>query len=84
EVVPGTTLPIWFAMTTGRATPPEAIVTLVREMAPARAPDSPFSRRFTDTGGQVILSEPAVLEERIRRELALWRDVVRQTGIRAD
>lgn len=84
EVVPGTTLPIWFAMTTGRATPPEAILRMVREMAPARAPDSPLSRRFTNTGGHVILSEPGVLEERIRRELALWREVVRQTGIRAE
>ncbi len=84
ESVPGTALPIWFALTGGRATPPEAVARLTSELAPLRDPSGVLAQRMAANGATLILSEPAVLEARIRRELALWREVAAKTGIRVD
>lgn len=82
EVVPGTVLPIWFALLGNRATPPEAVARLTREIAPLRDPAGPLARRMAEGGATLLLTGPEALAERLRREMPLWREVVRETGIR--
>jgi tripartite-type tricarboxylate transporter receptor subunit TctC len=83
EAIPGTAMPIWFALCGSRATPPEAAARLVQEMAPLRD-GSDLAQRMAANGAKLILSEPQVLRQRLEREVPLWRQVVQQAGIKAE
>ena len=75
EAVPGFAVPFWFAMLGGRATPAEAVPTLMREIAALRAPDSPLMRRMTAQGATVLLTGPEALTARLRQEMPQWKRV---------
>ncbi len=83
ETIPGTAMPIWFALCGSRATPPEAAARLVREMAPLRD-GSDLAQRMAANGAKLLLTEPQVLRQRLEREVPLWRQVVQQAGIKAE
>jgi tripartite-type tricarboxylate transporter receptor subunit TctC len=81
EAVPGFAVPFWFAMFGGRATPAEAVPTLMREMAALRAPDSALMRRMTAQGATVLLTGPEALTARLRQEIPQWKRVAAAAGI---
>lgn len=83
SVVPGYDMTIWYCMAGPRSTPPDVIQLLLREMAPLRD-GSALAQRFAAGGGRVVLSDPAVLAERLREEAALWRGVLERAGIRPE
>ncbi|CAH0201597.1 tripartite tricarboxylate transporter substrate binding protein [Roseomonas sp. CECT 9278] len=83
EVVPGTGMTIWFALFAPRNFPPEAAERLGAELAPL-ASGSALGTRMAADGGRLLLSGPAELSERLRRELPLWRQVVAEAGIRPE
>ncbi|MBR0683002.1 tripartite tricarboxylate transporter substrate binding protein [Roseomonas eburnea] len=83
EVVPGTGITIWFALFAPRGFPEEAVARLGAELAPLRG-GSPLGERMAAAGGRLLLTGPAELSERLRRELPLWRQVVADAGIRAE
>jgi tripartite-type tricarboxylate transporter receptor subunit TctC len=83
EVVPGTAITIWFALFAPRNFPAEAVARLVEELAPLRS-GSALGERMAATGGRLLLTGPAELSERLRRELPLWRQVVAEAGIRPE
>ena len=83
EVVPGTGITIWFAMFAPRNFPAEAAARLVAEFAPLRS-GSALGERMAGDGGRLLLTGPAELSERLRRELPLWRQVVAEAGIRPE
>ncbi len=83
ETLPGTAMPIWFALTGGRATPPEAIRRLEAEFAPLRN-GSELGQRMALNGASLLLTGPEVLAQRLAREVPLWRQVVQQAGIKAE
>ncbi len=83
ELVPGTAITIWFALFAPRNFPAEAVARLVEELAPLRS-GSALGERMAATGGRLLLTGPAELSERLRRELPLWRQVVAEAGIRPE
>jgi tripartite-type tricarboxylate transporter receptor subunit TctC len=82
EVVPGTAMPIWFALLGSRATPPEAVARLSEALAPLRT--SPLAARMAESGGALLLTPPEALAARLAAELPLWRQVVAQAGIKPE
>jgi len=83
EIVPGTGITIWFALFAPRNFPEDAASRLVAEFAPLRS-GSALGERMAATGGRLLLTDPAELSERLRRELPLWRQVVAEAGIRPE
>ncbi len=83
EIVPGTGMTIWFALFAPRNFPADAAARLVAELAPLRS-GSTLGERMAADGGRLLLSGPAELAERLRRELPLWRQVVAEAGIRPE
>lgn len=81
EAVPGFAVPFWFAMLGGRATPADAVATLMREMAALRAPDSALMRRMAAQGATVLLTGPEALTARLRQEIPQWKQVAAAAGI---
>ncbi|MDO9709485.1 tripartite tricarboxylate transporter substrate-binding protein [Paracraurococcus lichenis] len=81
EAVPGYAVPFWFALLGGKATPPEAVAVLMREMAPLRAPDSALARRMAGLGATLLLTGPEALTARLRQEVPQWRQVAAAAGI---
>lgn len=80
EAVPGFEMVLWFALLGPANLPAEAAERLAREMAPLRE-GSALAQRLEAGGGRLIVSEPAVLAERMRREAPLWRQVAQAAGI---
>jgi tripartite-type tricarboxylate transporter receptor subunit TctC len=83
ELVPGTAMPIWFALLGNRGTPPEAVARLGEAMAPLRQ-GSVLAARMAENGAALLLSGPEVLAARLAEEVPLWRQVVQQAGIKPD
>jgi tripartite-type tricarboxylate transporter receptor subunit TctC len=81
EAVPGYAVPFWFAMLGGRATLPEAVTTLMRELAALRAPESALARRMAQLGATLLLTGPEALTARLRQEIPQWRQVAAAAGI---
>ena len=79
--VPGFAVPFWFAMLGGRATPPEAVAVLIREMATLRARDSALMRRMRAQGATVLLTGPEALTARLQQEVPQWKRVAAAAGI---
>lgn len=84
ELVPGYTSTLWYGMFGAKATPPEAVRRMMAELAPLRAPGGELARRLSDTGAEVLLTGPAPLAERLKAEIARWRAVVAEAGIRVE
>ncbi len=71
---------LWFGMFGGRDLPPEAIATLMRELAPMRR-DSLLATRMAELGAETLLDGPEPLAARMRAEVPLWRGIAAQAGI---
>lgn len=83
EQVPGYAMTIWYAMFGPRATTPEMVARLAREVAPL-ASGTPLARRMEESGARLLLDGPARLEARLRAEVPQWREVVARANIRAE
>jgi tripartite-type tricarboxylate transporter receptor subunit TctC len=83
EQVPGYAMSIWYAMLGPRATPPEVVARLAREVAPL-ATGTLLARRMEESGARLLLDGPAALAERMRLEVPQWKDVAARAGIRAE
>ncbi|TDG24345.1 hypothetical protein E2C05_26050 [Paracraurococcus ruber] len=81
ELVQGFAVPFWFALLGGRATPPEAVAALMREMAALRAPESALARRMAGLGATLLLTGPEALAARLRQEVPQWKQVAATAGI---
>lgn len=81
EVVSGYAVPFWFGLFAAKQTAPEAIRRMNAELAPLAAPDGELSKRMAERGSLVMLNGPDPLAERLRGEVAQWKDVVRAAGI---
>jgi tripartite-type tricarboxylate transporter receptor subunit TctC len=84
ESVPGFAVPFWFALLGGRATPPEAVEILMRELTPLRAPDSVLAKRMAGLGATLLLTGPAALTARLRAEIPQWQAVAAAAGIKPE
>jgi tripartite-type tricarboxylate transporter receptor subunit TctC len=83
ERFPGYEVPTWGAVLAPLGTPPEIVDRLSREIAGImRQPD--VQTKFRDLGSEPVGSTPAELGERIARDVAQWRRVIREAGITAD
>jgi tripartite-type tricarboxylate transporter receptor subunit TctC len=83
EVAPESGITIWFALFAPRTFPEEAMARLLPELEALRG-NAALSERIAAGGGQLLMTGPAPLEARLRRELPLWRQVVAEAGIRAE
>lgn len=80
EAVPGFEMALWFALLGPANLPAGAAARLAQEMAPLRQ-GSALAERLEAGGGRLVVSDPAVLAERMRREAPLWRQVAEGAGI---
>jgi tripartite-type tricarboxylate transporter receptor subunit TctC len=83
EVVPGTAMTIWFALFAPRNFPEDSVGRIAQELAPLRD-GSVLATRMAETGGRLLLTEPQVLADRLRREVPVWRQVVAEAGIKPE
>jgi len=81
EAVPGFAVPFWFALLGGKSTSPEAVATLMREMAALRDPGSALARRMAGLGATLLLTGPEALTTRLRQEIPQWKQVAAAAGI---
>jgi tripartite-type tricarboxylate transporter receptor subunit TctC len=83
EMFPGFEVPTWGAVLAPLNTPPEIIERMSREIGRVmQAPE--VQTKFRDLGSDPVGSPPAVLADRIERDVAMWRKVIEETGIKAD
>ncbi len=80
EAVPGFEMALWFALLGSANMPAGAAERLAQEMAPLRQ-GSALAQRLEAGGGRLIVSDPATLAARMRREAPLWRQVAEGAGI---
>jgi tripartite-type tricarboxylate transporter receptor subunit TctC len=78
---PGFDSAAWTALFAPRGTPPEVVSRLQAAIEPLRA-DPALQERVRGLGGTLIASPPEVLAERVRGDIAMWREVVRAADIR--
>jgi tripartite-type tricarboxylate transporter receptor subunit TctC len=81
--VPGIDVTSWYGLLAPRATPRpvlDAIFALTRDIL-----ESPDLQKKLDAQGLAVKIEtPDVFADRIRRETAVWRDLIRQRNITAN
>ncbi len=83
ELYPGFEVPTWGAVLAPLNTPPEIVARMSREIGKVmQAPD--VQTKFRDLGSDPVGSPPEVLADRIARDVAMWRKVIEETGIKAD
>jgi tripartite-type tricarboxylate transporter receptor subunit TctC len=82
EAVPGYDMSIWYAMFGPRGMPAAAVQRIADLVAPL-ARGSVLAERMEAAGAALLLDGPGPLGERMRREVPMWRDVVRAAGITA-
>jgi hypothetical protein len=63
--------------------PEEAMARLLPELAAIRG-NPVLGERIAAGAGRLLMSDPAALEQRLRRELPLWRQVLAEAGIRPE
>jgi tripartite-type tricarboxylate transporter receptor subunit TctC len=71
---------LWFALFGPRDLPPDAVATLMRELAPLRS-GSVLSERMAEVGAETILDGPQALTARLRAEVPLWKSIAERAGI---
>jgi tripartite-type tricarboxylate transporter receptor subunit TctC len=83
ELYPGFEVPTWGAVLAPLGTPQEIVDRMSREIAKVMQAQD-VQAKFRDLGSDPVGSTPAVLAERIERDVAMWRKVIAETGIKAD
>jgi tripartite-type tricarboxylate transporter receptor subunit TctC len=83
ETVADTGITIWFALFAPRGFPEEAMARLLPELAAIRG-NPVLGERIAAGGGQLLMTGPDELDQRLRRELPLWRQVVAEAGIKSE
>jgi tripartite-type tricarboxylate transporter receptor subunit TctC len=83
ELVTDTGITIWFALFAPRNFPEEAMARLQPEIAALRG-NAALTARMAAGGAQLLMTGPAELEQRVNRELPIWRQVVAEAGIRPE
>ena len=81
--VPGYATGLWTGLLAPANTAPHIVARLNAAVADALA-SSDFKEMLARQGAELAGSTPDQFAEEIRRELAVWRDVVKKTGIRID
>ncbi len=81
--ISGAELHEWQGIVVAAGTPKAAIDILHREIAAALG-IADVRERIAGLGADVVASTPAQFAEHIRKELAIWGKVVKQSGIQAD
>ena len=84
EQVPGYGVTLWYGLFAAKATAPEAILRLLTELEPLRAPESELFRRMAERGTQLLLTGPEPLAARLQAEIPQWREVVTAARITVD
>ena len=83
ELYPGFEVPTWGAVLAPLGTPQDIIARMSAEIGKVmQAPD--VQAKFRDLGSDPVGSPPEVLADRIARDVAMWRKVIEETGIKAD
>ncbi|MCA3606596.1 MAG: tripartite tricarboxylate transporter substrate binding protein [Methylobacterium sp.] len=73
----------WTALFGLKGTPPAALQRMQSAIAALRE-DTSLRDRLRVLGGDLIASGPDVLAARVSRDIATWRDLVKQAGLRFD
>ncbi|MEI6162098.1 MAG: tripartite tricarboxylate transporter substrate-binding protein [Roseococcus sp.] len=83
ETLPGFSAVAWFALHAPADTPHEAVLRLNAAANQAMA-EPALRTRFAEAGGTLLGGTPEDAAEHSRREMAVWAEVVRATGARAE
>ncbi len=78
---PGFRTDTWNGVVAPAGTPPEVVERIAREIA-AGCQDSGFVARLDKIGVDAVCSSPAQFAQAIRRDIDLWKEAVRATGMR--
>jgi tripartite-type tricarboxylate transporter receptor subunit TctC len=77
---PGFEVNVWFGMQVPAATPKAVVSQINRQLAAIfREPD--ITKRFTDSGVQVVASTPEEFSQLLKSEVAKWGKVVQDANI---
>jgi tripartite-type tricarboxylate transporter receptor subunit TctC len=80
---PGFDASAWTALFAVKGTPPEALQRLQAAIAALRE-DAALKERLRVLGGDLVASPPEVLAARVTRDIATWRDLVKQADLKFD
>ncbi|MCX7326804.1 MAG: tripartite tricarboxylate transporter substrate-binding protein [Hyphomicrobiales bacterium] len=80
---PGFDASAWTALFAVKGTPPEALQKMQAAITALRE-DTALKDRLRVLGGDLVASTPDVLAARVSRDIATWRDLVKQAGLRFD
>jgi tripartite-type tricarboxylate transporter receptor subunit TctC len=83
EFLPGYEASGWYGIAAPKATPPEIVEKLNKEINAALA-DAKMKERLADLGCLVFAGSPADLERFIVGETERWAKVIRAAGIKAE
>jgi tripartite-type tricarboxylate transporter receptor subunit TctC len=83
EFIPGFEASSWFGVAAPKATPPEIIELLNREINAGLA-DPTIKARLTDMGGMLLTGSAADWGKLIVTETDKWGKVIRSAGIKAE
>jgi tripartite-type tricarboxylate transporter receptor subunit TctC len=83
EFIPGFEASSWFGVAAPKATPPEVIALLNREINAGLA-DATIKSRLSDMGGMLLTGSPADWGKLIANETDKWGKVIRSAGIKAE
>jgi len=83
EFIPGFEASSWFGVSAPKATPPEVIDKLNREINAGLA-DATIKSRLADMGGMLLTGSPADWGKLIGSETEKWGKVIRSAGIKAE
>ncbi len=83
ETLPGFTNTTWYGLLAPAGTPKAVITRINAEMKKAVA-NAEFVKHLASIGLEPASSTPAEFHDMIRKELARWREVIREAGITAD
>lgn len=83
ETLPGFEVDTWFGFMAPKATPPELLQRVSRDIAGVLA-DPAVAKQLAEGGFVVATSTPAELDAKMVRDLAFWKDLVAKSGARAE
>jgi tripartite-type tricarboxylate transporter receptor subunit TctC len=83
EFIPGFEASSWFGVAAPKATPPEVVALLNREINAGLA-DATIKSRLADMGGMLLTGSPADWGKLIANETEKWGKVIRSAGIKAE
>ena len=83
EFIPGFEASSWFGVSAPKATPPEVVATLNREINAGLA-DATIKSRLADMGGMLLTGSAADWGKLIASETEKWGKVIRAAGIKAE